>query len=122
MSRHCEIVRRSLDLVETVGEGIDHIKANFEKGEFEASLPLLQGVAESLLCVLKAGFLVLGEKGFNDLSACARTLQAGLESLAGAYEARDWGAAASALKGQVAVGYVCFKAGAEKLYGRAAGS
>lgn len=89
MSRHYEIVRQSLDLVETMGEEIGHIRSKFAQGEFEDSLPLLEKVTESLLCVLEAGFLVLGEERFCALSSSARALEEGLDVLAAAYEGGD---------------------------------
>jgi len=86
MDNGCEVIRQSLDLSNTIGEGIQYVKLRFEAGHFEETLTLFQNVIEALLSIQKAVQPLVSNLSSNQLEYCSDNINSALQGIITAFE------------------------------------
>jgi hypothetical protein len=116
MSYNYEVIQRSLDLVATMQDGIEYIRARFTEGKFEEMLPLFQDFTQAFISIQQALQMGMEETYARRLADHTGRIQSGLSELVTAYELADWTRAIRALENEVVPGFVLWKTELERHY------
>jgi len=111
-----EVMRQSLELSETMLNGIEHIRWKLAAGHFEEMLSLLQDVTEALVSIQEGGQQVAGEMKTGNPNDNMERLLSALDELVSAYESKDWEQALKAMENQVVPGFIAWKEELERCY------
>lgn len=85
-----EIIRQSLDLSESIGEGLEHISRQLDKGCYEEATPLFQDVIQAFMSIQMAVEPYLNTLPCNSLISLNRDIQNTLELIVTSYEKSSW--------------------------------
>lgn len=85
-----EIIRQSLELSSTVGEGLQHLRISFEKGCCEDTLTLFQDVIHAFISIQQAVEPFATKLPPNQLTLLTDEINNALEYIVSAYEKSSW--------------------------------
>ncbi|MEN6390251.1 MAG: hypothetical protein ABFD04_07505 [Syntrophomonas sp.] len=90
MDNDIEVIRQSLDLSNTIGEGLEYIKLRFEGGHFEETLILFQDVIQALISIQKAVQPIAANLSSNQLEPLIANINYSLEDVIAEFEKGNW--------------------------------
>ncbi|MFD0824984.1 hypothetical protein ACT8ZR_04875 [Neobacillus sp. M.A.Huq-85] len=97
MEKYNDVMKRILDLTETMEEGLTHIHNQVNEGYFEASVPLLQGVITAFASIEKS-ILDINNLRQVDFKEVFQNLRQGFNVLTESYEQGSGGKALEILQ------------------------
>ncbi|QGG48876.1 hypothetical protein [Heliorestis convoluta] len=86
MKDQTDILRRILELSETIEEGLEHIHSQLKKGKIESTITLMEDVLTGYAEVEKSIQAILPELSSNELGNISSKLQKAFDLIIGHYE------------------------------------
>jgi hypothetical protein len=91
MEKYTEVMKQAIELIETMQEGIGHIRTQLNKGQYEQSVILFEDVMIAYATVERSLTPVLEGWGNEDVTPEMLKLRQSLEFIVSAYEQREYG-------------------------------
>lgn len=86
MDKYLDVIRRTLQLSETILEGLTYIQANLDLGEFEKTKTMFTDVIEGIYQIQQSISAFLSELPANEIAALNGKLKNSLDGVVSAYE------------------------------------
>lgn len=97
MDKYLDVIRRTLQLSETILEGLAYIQAGLKAGEFEKTKTMFAEVIEGIYKIQQSLSAFLSELPANEIAALNGKLKNSLDGVVSAYEQKK----AAQLKGKM---------------------
>jgi hypothetical protein len=115
MEKHIDVMKRILELTETMEEGLTHIRNQVNEGYFEASVPLVQDVIAAFASIEKS-ILDINNLPQAEFDEVFQNLRQGFNVLTEAYEQGSGGKSLEVLQFNVLPIFKKWKAALEKSF------
>lgn len=86
MDKYLDVIRKTLQLSETILEGLTYIQANLDLGEFEKTKTMFTDVIEGIYQIQQSLSAFLSELPANEIAALNGKLKNSLDGVVSAYE------------------------------------
>lgn len=86
MDKYLDVIRKTLQLSETILEGLTYIQANLDLGEFEKTKTMFTDVIEGIYQIQQSISAFLSELPANEIAALNGKLKNSLDGVVSAYE------------------------------------
>lgn len=89
MEKYFDLIRKTLELLETCSEGLEHISLRLEQGHFNSTVSILEDVTAAIYEIQKASKQLLDRLPPSQLEHAADNLNFALKLVVSAYEKND---------------------------------
>ena len=86
MDKYLDVIRKKLQIYETILEGLTYIQANLDLGEFEKTKTMFTDVIEGIYQIQQSLSAFLSELPANEIAALNGKLKNSLDGVVSAYE------------------------------------
>jgi len=89
LDKYLDVIRKTLQLSETILEGLAYIQANLDLGEFEKTKTMFTDVIEGIYQIQQSISAFLSELPANEIAALNGRLKNSLDGVVTAYEQKE---------------------------------
>lgn len=89
MEKYIDMIRKTLELLETCSEGLEHISLRLEQGHFNSTVSILEDVTAAIYEIQRASKQLLDQLPPSQIEHAADNLNYALKLVVSAYERKD---------------------------------
>lgn len=91
MEKHIDVMKQSVELSETILEGLQHIQKLLGEGKFEETMSMFEDIVSAFSTMQQSLTLVTEKLENHQIDSTSNKVQDGLELVVSAYEAKSHG-------------------------------